>query len=164
MERVCRACWEAATRDIQRQALPDINRPALESVDFENIGMDISDAVIPEPPPLPLAVPPPQGQLLLRPVSKINSFKYKRVSASSRHCLFVGCERTDRLLVPVTIKEVLLFQYKIYIPFTARICEYHLYSNHWDELETPYSDFTGFQVDDIFSKLEKAAERQLRLQ
>lgn len=51
----------------------------------ENIEMDISDAVIPDPPPLPL--PPPQGQQLSQPVSKINSLQYKRVSASSRHCL-----------------------------------------------------------------------------
>lgn len=140
LERVCRACWEAATRDVCRQGRHDIDRPVLESVESGSI----EDAVIPQPPPLPVQAPQVRHSWPIQ--TKINSLKYKRVSASSQHCLFIGCENIDRLLVP---------------GISARICTYHLYSNRWAELQTLYSDFTGTQIDDIFTKLEKAAERHI---
>lgn len=166
LERVCLPCWAAASRQVQRQPVAGSSQHTVESAPETGImdGNIITDTMIPVPPPLPPLVPQPtspQEQQLSQSFSKINSQKYKRVSASSRHCLFPGCANIERLLVPGTLKEVLLLNYKVYIPLSARICRYHLNSNRWDELEAPYSDFTGFQVDDIFSKLEKATERQL---
>lgn len=99
LERVCRACWEAATRDVCRQGRHDIDRPVLESVESGSI----EDAVIPQPPPLPVQAPQVRHSWPIQ--TKINSLKYKRVSASSQHCLFIGCENTDRLLVPELVLE-----------------------------------------------------------
>ena len=73
----------------------------------------LEDSGIPEPPPMP--APTPQPQQALRLQSKVNSQKYKRVAAASRHS-FVGCENDERLLVPMTIKELLLLQYNIIYP------------------------------------------------
>ncbi|XP_047025748.1 uncharacterized protein LOC124634289 [Helicoverpa zea] len=156
LQKVCIPCWLAATRETRRLEVQDSNRPARV---MDAALSSLEDPEIPEPPPMP--APTSQPQQALRVQSKINSQKYKRVAAASRHCMFVGCDNDERLLVPMTIKELLLLQYNIYIPLNARICHHHLYSNQWDELTTNLNDFTSFQVDDIFSILERASQRSL---
>lgn len=153
---MCIPCWLAATRETRRLEVQDTNRPD----SFMDVtSPSLEDTGVPEPPPMP--APTHQPQQAPQHQSKVNSQKYKRVAAASRHCMFVGCENIDRLLVPMTIKELLLLQYNIYIPLNARICHHHLNSNQWDELNATLNDFTGFQVDDIFSMLERASQRTL---
>lgn len=106
LERVCIACWLAATRETRRSVVQDSKTDSFMGA----ASPALEDTGIPEPPPM--LAPTHQPQQALQPQPKINSQKYKRVAAASRHCMFVGCENVERLLVP--IKELLL-QYNIYI-------------------------------------------------
>uniref|UniRef100_A0A2A4IVD4 Uncharacterized protein n=1 Tax=Heliothis virescens TaxID=7102 RepID=A0A2A4IVD4_HELVI len=110
LQKVCIPCWLAATRETRHLEVQDSNRPARV---MDAALSSLEHPEIPEPPPMP--APKPQPQQALRVQSKINSQKYKRVAAASRHCMFVGCNNDERLLVPMTIKELLLLQYNIYI-------------------------------------------------
>lgn len=83
------------------------------------------------------------------------------MAATPNQCIYSGCENAERLLIPSVVKELLWLHYKIYIPLTARICNFHANSHLWNDLVALYSDFTGHQMDNIMSIVERAMERKL---
>lgn len=150
LERVCYACWVAATREVARQRVQDCNR---------NTEAQPEDSVAPIPPPLP--EPTAEVPILQRnPSVRVLSAIYKRVG-TRRTCLFPTCPNQERLLVPSTIKEMVLLHFKLYIPLHARICRFHIINNEWDTLENTSSEFTGFEMDNMLSIMEKAATRKI---
>ncbi|CAG4980694.1 unnamed protein product [Parnassius apollo] len=143
LERVCAACWRSATREFRDQH--DSNRPSLSEAILPDVGSS-SDLNIPEPPPLP------QQNLHtthVRSNPTITSSVYKRAASTSKHCIFVNCFETERLLVPSSKKDLLLLNNKFYVPPAARICLHHLDHGRWSELTSQLKDFTGSQFDSI---------------
>ncbi|KAL4721299.1 hypothetical protein ACJJTC_016443 [Scirpophaga incertulas] len=120
--------------------------------------MSSRDPSIPTPPPQPEHQLHHVMNVICHP--KIVSRIYKRAAASSRHCIFSECEHTERLLVPSIIKEMLLLDHKLYIPASTRICSHHLNMGAWGELQFHYNDFTGSQMDDMMSIMDRASRRQ----
>lgn len=55
---------------------------------------------------------------------------------------------------------MLLLEHKLYVPVSARICSHHLNIGSWDELQFHYNDFTGCQMDDMMSIMERGTRRQ----
>lgn len=86
---------------------------------------------------------------------KIQSMLYTRLSATSRYCLVRRCRNTALLPVPNGIRDVLLIENKVYVPHNAMVCQRHLYVDDWRKLKGRLNDFTPFQVDDIFKRLQK---------
>ncbi|XP_045781841.1 uncharacterized protein LOC123878594 [Maniola jurtina] len=182
MERVCCACWMAATRTVERQQLHDVQRleisttpgpgeinisvPSLPVQNMNStqttsaLSQDLSEQEIniPIPPPMPVQN---SSQPTLRAPNKVYSNSYRRVAATPNHCLFSDCNNTERLLIPSVVKELLLCRYKIYVPLSARICNFHLNSNSWNELLAPYNDFTGHQMDNMLALMQRSAERKI---
>ncbi|KAL4718622.1 hypothetical protein ACJJTC_009942, partial [Scirpophaga incertulas] len=154
LTRVCAGCWRTANREVQRQRLHDSGRPLAQIDDTPN------EPHIPLPPPLPIPHQLPIPHIRAA-VAKIQSSVYKRAAASSSVCLFLGCQRPERLLVPKQIKDMLLIHKKFYVPNSARICHHHLQNGNWMDLTSNLHDFTGVQFDIILKTLEKAAEYHL---
>lgn len=145
---------------MQRQETHDADRledSATQNPSQEHIEQDFN---IPMPPPLPEQNVNP-GRPVLRIVNKVNSRTYKRVAATPNHCLFSNCNNNERLLVPSIVKELLIQRYKIYVPLSARICNFHLNNNLWDELLASYSDFTGHQMNGMMALMQRAVERKV---
>lgn len=44
-----------------------------------------------------------------------------------------------------------LISYRLYIRTSARICNFHLNNDCWDQLETNHFDFTSTQMDDLLA-------------
>ncbi|CAG9792702.1 unnamed protein product [Diatraea saccharalis] len=151
MERVCVACWMSAYREVKRQHQHDTNHSV---PNVESIG-DSPDA--PVPPPLP----PPQSEKVLQQTPKIKSSQYRRAACTSSRCIFQNCSRSERLLIPSAIKELVLYRQKFYIPNGCRVCRYHLNQGHWNELTSELVDFTGEQFDVIMTMMERAANSYL---
>ncbi|RVE41427.1 hypothetical protein evm_013921 [Chilo suppressalis] len=133
LEKVCIACWLAATREFRRSVVRDPNRPdnviehsspTLEVTERpETTLMPVSGIPVPSPMPAPTHHSPHLQQV-------------PRLQTIPKH--------------------------KIYIPLCSRICLHHLDNNHWDELTANLNDFTGFQMDlYICSILERASQRHL---
>lgn len=95
--------------------------------------------------------------LLIRLIQEHN----KRVAATPNHCLFSNCNNNERLLAPSIVKELLIQRHKIYVPLSARIWNFHLNNNLWDELLASYSDFTGHQMHDMMALMQRAVERKV---
>ncbi|XP_045493201.1 uncharacterized protein LOC123692489 [Colias croceus] len=150
MERVCAACWRSATREVQRQQQRDSNRPTLADTELSG------DSVVPVPPPLPPTTP----QIVQPVTTKIISSMYRRAANTPGHCIFVGCFEPERLLIPSTIKDLVLFNHKFYIPSGARICRHHLNHGSWDQLTSQLRDFTGRQFDNIMTMMQRAANHR----
>lgn len=119
--------------------------------------MESASAPVPVPPPLPQI--PNQPVRLVAP--KIQSSEYKRAAATSSACIFLGCHRPERLLVPRVIREMLLIRNKFYVPTCSRICEHHLHKGCWSDLTSNHHDFTGAQFDTILNILGRAAAYRL---
>ncbi|XP_045780696.1 uncharacterized protein LOC123877825 [Maniola jurtina] len=149
LERVYRACWMSATREVRRQAIHDAQRP-----------LQLENENVPVPPPLPSQQIPVQENTS-REVPSIISQVYKRVSATSRTCLFAGCENQEQLLVPSSLKELLLSRYQVYVPLTARICSDHLNNGNWEDLQASYNTLTGFQMDNMMYIMKCAGQRHI---
>ncbi|CAG4978258.1 unnamed protein product [Parnassius apollo] len=153
LERVCAACWRSATRELQRRDQQDSNRPGLSEAILPDVGSS-SDLNIPELPP------PPQQNLHtahVRSNPTIRSSVYKRAARTSNHCIFVNCFETEHLLVPSSIKDLLLLNNKFYVPPAARICRHNLDHGRWSELTSQLKDFTGSQFDSIMRIMQRAA-------
>ncbi|KAL4710160.1 hypothetical protein ACJJTC_006457 [Scirpophaga incertulas] len=176
LERVCLPCWTSAYRTVRRQTQYDQSRQQLileeEAVTLQgnvdvpttsrqqlvDASMSSRDPSIPTPPPQPEHQLHHVMNVICNP--KIVSRIYKRAAASSRHCIFSECEHTECLLVPSIIKEMLLLDHKLYIPASTRICSHHLNMGAWGELQFHYNDFTGSQMDDMMSIMDRASRRQ----
>ncbi|CAH0577742.1 unnamed protein product [Chrysodeixis includens] len=176
LERVCLRCWTNASRSVRRQTQYDQNRlqqiahgeavATQEDMDVHTSRHEVVSGTstptrefsIPTPPPLPIQ------QLHQDPIvshqSKIISSIYKRASASSRYCIFGSCRKTELLLVPSVIKEMLLLDYKVYVPNSARICSYHRNLGVWDELHFHLNDFTGSQMDAMMLIMDRGTRRR----
>lgn len=151
----------AVKRNIHRQRLHDTNRLVhvadSELVEVEELipNRQVVPIQVPQPPPLP------QENLLQpqirQPEPTIRSSTYKRAAATTRHCVFPDCSNVERLLVPRGLKEEVLNRLRIYIPPSARICNFHLYNDCWDQLQVNYSDFTGAQMDNLLDMLERTS-------
>lgn len=102
---VHRLQWTNAYKSVRRQNQYDQKRQqqivhkeviaAQENMDVPTSRHEVDSFTIPTPPPQPIE------QLHQDIISCI----YKRVAASSRHCIFGDCRNTERLLVPSVIKE-----------------------------------------------------------
>ncbi|XP_045457322.1 uncharacterized protein LOC123667471 [Melitaea cinxia] len=153
LNRVCTACWLAARRNVQKQTRQDANRP-IEAFNEETDNREPPH--IPVTPPLP-HISVPQRQETARIISQT----YSRVAATSRHCIFSGCENVERLLVPTGVKEMLLCRYRLYIPSSARVCRYHLENDCWEQLQSNIRDFTASQMDHMLNMMERINLRTL---
>lgn len=60
--------------------------------------------------------------------------QYGRASDTQAHCFFPGCHRTERLVVPLSIRIRLFVDLRFYVPPSCRICHYHLRGNLWQQL------------------------------
>lgn len=139
----------AARRNVQRQLQQDANREIIEAEVVH----------VPEPPPFPQEnIFQPQR----RQEPTITSRRYKRVTSTTRHCLFLGCRNVERFLVPRVMKETILSRHRIYIPPCARVCNLHLNWEYWDQLQANHADFTGSQMDNLLVMLEKISLQFLR--
>mgnify|MGYP006922789700 CR=1 FL=1 len=84
----------------------------------------------------------------------VNIPHFKRAAKTSRRCIFNGCDNAERFIVPRHIKIFLGRELKFYVPSSARVCEYHLYSNEWELLSQnndSLCDFTGRQAANVIS-------------
>ncbi|RVE41531.1 hypothetical protein evm_013816 [Chilo suppressalis] len=150
MERVCAACWRAATRQVQRQQQHGSNRPILGDSTLS------SNPFIPVPPPLP----PPRPEAVQQVTTKVVSSLYSRVANTPGHCVFVNFLEPERLLIPSTMKDLLLYNNKLYIP-SGRVCRHHLNYGSWNELTSQLRDFTGTQFDNIMIMMQRAANYKI---
>ncbi|XP_072946923.1 uncharacterized protein [Epargyreus clarus] len=150
MTRVCAACWRSATREVQRQQQHDSNRPHLED-------LVLSGNSIPDPPPLP----PLRPHIVPEVTPKVTSSVYRRAANTSGHCIFVNCFEPERLLIPSSLKELLLYKNKFYVPAGARVCQHHLDNGPWHELTSQLRDFTGRQFDNILNMMQRANSHTL---
>ncbi|KAL4711271.1 hypothetical protein ACJJTC_019112 [Scirpophaga incertulas] len=174
LERVCLPCWTSAYRTVRRQydqsrqqlileeeavtLQGNVDVPTTSRQQLVDASMSSRDPSIPTPPPQPEHQLHHVMNVICNP--KIVSRIYKRAAASSRHCIFSECEHTERVLVPSIIKEMLLLDHKLYIPASTRICSHHLNMGAWGELQFHYNDFTGSQMDDMMSIMDRASRRQ----
>lgn len=131
---------------MQRQTQHDLNRDLHE----EGLGFNQAE-IIPTPPPLPapLVVVQPRA----RPT--ITSATYKRVAATSIHCIFANCHDMERLMIPKIIREMCLLRNKLYIPACARVCRHHLNNGAWSDLTSDLNDFTSSNFDAILNIMSK---------
>lgn len=124
----------AARRNVQRHLQQDANR------EIAGTDAETEDVQVPEPPALlQVPEPPPLPQEDLFQAQKrhreqtITSNTYKRAAATTRHCIFSDCQNAERLLVPRVVKETILGRCRIYVPPSARVCNYHLNNDCWEE-------------------------------
>ncbi|RVE44543.1 hypothetical protein evm_010809 [Chilo suppressalis] len=76
----------------------------------------------------------------------------RRVSDSSRYCLFRGCNNIERNHVPDYIRRNVLKSNHFYIPRGSRVCNYHLEANNFNDLYTDENSLDFFnpkQLEDI---------------
>lgn len=109
---------------------------------------------LPIPPPLPVEASIPQHS---ERAPTIKLPHYKRAANTSRRCIFSGCLNGERFIVPNHVKDFLLRELMFYVLISARVCEYHLYSNEWELLsrnDDAVSDFTASQLENLVSVLK----------
>lgn len=90
--------------------------------------------------------------------SSVQSSRYRRVPCTSSRCLIFGCQNTTRRRLPSSLRANVLCKYNIYIPKDSRVCQEHLISFDWEQLqEAPNlcTDFSGAYLDDIIDVLKE---------
>lgn len=92
--------------------------------------------------------------------------EYSRAPNTTRHCIFNNCRNINRYRIPEVIKIYTFCEHKLYIPFSARVCQEHLEGNIWDELPQHCNvthDFNAAQFRDISDIMRRGMQRGSRL-
>ncbi|CAD0206569.1 unnamed protein product [Chrysodeixis includens] len=95
------------------------------------------------------------------PHTRIHSSQFKRLPSTPTNCIFGYCRNIVLLKVPNSIKDILLCEYKIYVPRDARICHRHLFVNDWRRLKPRLNDFTQQEVDEILKRLQRHRHQRM---
>lgn len=136
---------------------------------MENVGQQ--QRHIQQPPNVEIIADPPPvddnqndpGQQQVNPVIELPS--YSRPPNTSNACLFFGCRRRTRRRLSDATKNRLLMESNYYVPDAARVCEFHLQSNRWEELlDAPNLThyFNSEQIADIINTVKQVAESRKR--
>ncbi|CAH2087293.1 unnamed protein product [Euphydryas editha] len=139
---VCHGCWVAADRAAVRMVSGPSTSSQQDRPQEDNPAPVSPNEVVRGKQPEPTIVLP----------------EYMRASETESRCFIEGCRRTDRYRVPLSIRKMLLNQYKYYIPENNRLCDQHLVIEAWDFLESLRSNyiksFTAKHIQDMLSLKE----------
>ncbi|CAH2097765.1 unnamed protein product [Euphydryas editha] len=114
--------------------------------------------------------PPPVQEVPEEPqqhnVDAIHVPEYSRAPNTPRHCIFHNCQNTTRQRIPELVKIHKFYEYRLYIPDGARVCQEHLQNNNWAELPQNClvtHDFNATQFSHICDMMRNALQRGSRL-
>lgn len=102
--------------------------------------------------------PPEERTLDISNSNQILLPNYIRAPSTQRQCFFPGCNGTERLLVPSSLRVSLLCDYNNYMASDCRICSYHLNGSSWEllleSIYNPVKTFSSEQMAELLSLLK----------
>ncbi|PZC74525.1 hypothetical protein B5X24_HaOG207692 [Helicoverpa armigera] len=143
--RACNACWQRAHSNI----LQVIEPPRESQETSDNVESRSSSVAA----PVSTFISEIDMDIVQNDNVLVELEGYSRTPNSSNHCFVPDCTNSERLRVPIYIKQQILMDYKLYVSPNARVCEEHASVYNW-ELLTEYQFTTQFTQSHIVEMLD----------